>query len=174
MTFFTRITSAALAGLCVFGAVGTAYAHHLPRQPFVEAETRSLLNAARQSGIQIFTDQGRAAEHCKKGLYGAANTDNQLLICTANHGEDMVELADTIRHELIHSAQFCKGRNRGATQALLYPEDADKFLELARDQLHMPMKSYEPSKYFSEAEARVLAHMLDEHQVADLLKEHCG
>ena len=175
MTLFTRVASATLAGLCVLGMAGAAYAHHTPRQPFSETETAGLLRSASSAGIQIFIDNAPETRRaCRKGLYGAANYDNQLLLCTKNHGDDMVEFADTVRHELIHSAQFCKARKHGATSALLYPAKAQENLRIARDILHMPMQNYKPSKYFAEAEARVLAHNLEEAEVAALLKEHCG
>ena len=175
MTFFSRLATTALAATVVFGAATAAYAHHPHRQPYVAAETKSLLQAARTTGITLFTDEtGNARRVCQReGLLGAANTSSQLLICVKNHQGDTAEMADTIRHELVHSAQFCKGRKVGATSALLYPEQSAKMLKFARQFLHMPMDKYEPSKYASEAEARVLAHLLDEHQIASLLKEHC-
>lgn len=173
MTFFTRIATTALAATCLLGQVGAASAHHVQQQPYVASETRSLLQTARSMGVQVFTEK-EAPGACKDGLFGAANTQHQLLICVANHNGDANELADTIRHELVHIAQFCKGRNVGATSALLYPDLRDKALVGARDHLHMPMDSYEPRKHAGEAEARVLAQIYDEHQIATLLRRHCS
>lgn len=172
MTLFTRIATTALAATCLLGQVGAAQAHHIKQQPFVKAETMQLLRSARAAGIQIFTEGDPSTRgQCRDGLYGMANNSRQLLICVSNHGDDVDELADTIRHELIHSAQFCKGNGRNA---LLYPEQADTFLDLARNQLHMPMDRYKPAKHAAEAEARVLAHVMEEHEVAAELSRYCS
>jgi len=173
MTLFTRLATTALAGFCALGMVGAAQAHHTQQQPYVVSETRSLLQAATSLGVQVFTDK-EAPEACKDGLLGMANGSHQLLLCVDNHANDMDELADTIRHELVHIAQFCKGRKVGATSALLYPELRDKALAGARDHLHMPMDRYEPRKHAAEAEARVLAQIYEERQIAALLKRHCS
>ena len=173
MTFFTRIATTALAATCLLGQAGTAKAHHVPQQPYAVSETRSLLQVATSNGVQVFTEKD-APEACKKGAYGYANNQHQLLICISNHRGDMNELADTVRHELVHIAQYCKGRKLGATSALLYPELRDKALVGARDYLHMPMDQYSPNKHAAEAEARVLAQVYEEHQIAALLKRHCS
>ena len=173
MTPFTRLATTALTGLCALGMVGAAKAHHVQRQPYAASETRQLLDTARSVGVEVFTDK-EAPKACKEGLYGAANNKYQLLICVGNHGEDSAELADTIRHELVHIAQFCKGRKVGATSALLYPELRDKALQGARDHLHMPMDKYDPSSHIREAEARVLAQLYNEKQIANLLRRHCS
>jgi len=169
MNFFSRLTATALAATCAVGAATAALAHHrTDQQPYVHEETMSLLAAARRVGIQIFTERSNGARGlCRKGLYGMANSNNQLLLCVDNHGGNMAELADTVRHELIHNAQFCKG-------GMIHPDLKDKMLAVARDELHMPMDKYEPRKYYREAEARVLAHIMDEHEVAELVTEHCS
>lgn len=172
MTFFQRTAAAVLSSLCLLGAAATVNADHVPQQSYVASETKMLLDTARSVGISIFTDK-TSPKACKEGLYGAANSRNQLLICIASHGDDVNELADTIRHELIHSAQYCKGRRVGATSALLYPELTDKALQGAI-QLHMPVDKYSPSQRASEAEARVLAQIYEEEQIAAVLRRECG
>ena len=173
MTFFTRLATTALTGLCALGMVSAAKAHHVQQQPFVASETRQLLDTARSLGVEVFTDK-ELPEACKEGLFGMANNKHQLLICVANHRGNGREMADTVRHELIHIAQYCKGRRVGATSALLYPELVDKALQGARDHLHMPMDMYKPQQYATEAEARVLAQLYNERQIAALLARHCG
>lgn len=176
MSTVTRFTAAMLAGLCIFGAAQSAQAHHIQQQPYVEAETIALIRTAVRSGITVFTERTDDAikDFCsERQLYGQANNRNQLLICIGNHGGNQDELADTIRHELIHSAQFCKARKSGATMALLRPDLAEDSLELAH-QLHMPTDKYDEDELVYEAEARALAHTLDEHEVADLVAEYCG
>jgi len=172
MTFFQRTAAAVLSSLCLLGSAAAVNAHHVQQQPYVASETKMLLDTARSVGISVFTDK-TTPKACKKGLFGAANNQNQLLICIANHGDDADELADTIRHELIHSAQFCKARRVGATSALLYPELADKALQGAIE-LHMPVDQYAPAQYAAEAEARVLAQIYEEEQVAAVLRRECS
>lgn len=173
MKLFSQIAGATLAAMCLVGAASAAFAHHVPMRPYDEESTRALLLAAQSAGIQVFTDKDpRAAEHCVEGLLGVANRNKQVLFCIQAHGDDVDALSDTVRHELVHVAQFCKGRSVGATSALLYPELQDEALEAAR-QLHMPVDKYGPSQYATEAEARVLAQLYNDQQVADLLKRHC-
>jgi len=172
MNIFQRTAAAVLSGLCLVGAAASVNAHHVPQQPYVASETRMLLDTASSVGISIFTDK-TTPKACKKGLFGSANARNQLLICIANHGDNANELADTIRHELIHSAQYCKGRRVGATSALLYPELADKAIQGAVE-LHMPVDQYAPAQYAREAEARVLAQIYEEEQIAAVLRRECG
>ena len=172
MTFFQRTAAAVLSSLCLLGSAAAVNAHHVPQQSYVASETKMLLDTARSVGISIFTDK-TAPGVCKEGLFGAANNKNQLLICIANHGDNTDELADTIRHELIHSAQYCKGRRVGATSALLYPELTDKAMQGAVE-LHMPVDQYTPVQYATEAEARVLAQIYEEEQIATVLRRECS
>ena len=172
MTFFQRTAAAVLSSLCLLGSAAAVNAHHVPWQPYVASETMMLLDTARSLGISVFTDKTSPGA-CKEGLLGVANNLKQFLICTANHGNDKRQLADTIRHELIHSAQFCKGRRVGATSALLYPELADKAMQGAME-LHMPIDKYTPAQYATEAEARVLAQLYKEKQIAAVLRRECS
>ena len=172
MTFFTRAATTALTGLAIFGFASAAFAHHSIRQPFVEEETRLLLNAVKATGHHVVLDEGP----CKttgNGMLGAATTSGILLICAKNHGGDLVELADTIRHEAFHLAQFCKGRKHGATSALIVPDVIESSRALALE-LHMPVNAYAPDKRDSEAEARAGAYLLEEAEVASLLIKECG
>ena len=176
MNHATRFTAALLAGFCIFGAAQSAQAHHVKYQRYVEAETTALIRTAIRSGITVFTERtdDTVKQFCnERRLYGQANNSNQLLICIGNHKGNQDELADTIRHELIHSAQFCKARRVGATMALLRPDLTERSMEIARE-LHMPMSKYEEKQWPYEAEARALAFTLDEHEVADLVASECG
>ncbi len=172
MTLFRTIAATALAGLAALGSASAASAHHLQQQSFNEGELQLVFNALAETGHRVFYDQ----EPCgtEKGLMGAANGQKQLLVCAENHKGDLNELADTVRHEALHLVQFCKGRSNGATSALIVPDDRDEFLVGAINHLHMPADSYPASQHYSEAEARVLAHALDEGQVAALLRQECG
>ena len=169
--FFEHAARTALTGLAIFGFASAAFAHHVDKQPFVPHESALLLDALVRTGHQLYNKHPL----CDKGVLGVASTQKQLLVCVENHQEgDYAEMADTLRHESIHLVQLCKGRKYGATSALLFPDEAEHFLNDAATWLHMPMDSYPKDKRFAEAEARVLAHGLDEHQIANLLVEYCG
>jgi len=171
MSIFTKAATTALTGLAIFGFASAAFAHHSRHQPFVESESVALLRVVQATGHKVFLDAGPCLK--EKKLFGFATATGALVICTEAHGDDKAELADTIRHEALHLAQFCKGRKRGATAALLAPGLIQKSRRIAVD-LHMPVKSYKPGKRDSEAEARAMAHVLEEEQVADILIAHCG
>lgn len=171
MSIFTKAAATALTGLAIFGFASAAFAHHVQRQPFVESESAALLKVVQATGHRVFIDAGPCKED--KKLYGFATTKSALVICTEAHGDNKTELADTIRHEALHLAQFCKGRNHGATSALLAPKRIQENRELAVE-LHMPISSYRPQARDSEAEVRAMAHVLEEEQVATLLIKHCG
>lgn len=174
MTLFFRLATTALTGLCALGMVGAAQAHHVQQQPYVASETRSLLQTARGLGVQVFTDK-EAPGACKEGLFGAANIKSQLLICANNHGGNVQELADTVRHELVHIAQYCKAARTGASDAaLLYPAHSDGFIAYAQEQLHWHILGYDTKDWGNEAEARSLAHLLNEKEVAYLLRRNCS
>lgn len=170
MNSFSRLATTALTGLAILGFASSAFAHHIQHQPFVEEETVQLLAVAESLGITVHVDPGI----CEKGLYGAMTTAGQLIVCTEAHGDDLDELADTIRHELLHAAQFCKGHNNGATSALLRPEYVDESVAFPQEHLHWNILDYDPGKWNSEGEARTMAYFLDEKDVADWLVQECG
>ena len=167
-----RIAALALTGFTLLGVASSAWAHHPTRQAYDEQELNLLVKAVKTTGHQIYLDSPACIEN--KGLFGAATYDQKLLVCVDNHKGDQAELADTVRHEAIHLVQYCKGRNNGATMANLVPEKAEEYLEEAVKDLHMPLVKYRDSQYYREAEARVLAHYLNEDTVAYLLEEYCN
>lgn len=176
MTLMNKLAATALLATVAFGSVAPARAHHIRQQPFVKEETIQLLETVESVGVHIVVDSPR----CKKGLMGQAlmSADRQrqyLLICATNHGNDLDELADTIRHEAIHVAQHCRTRRLGtAGNNPLFPDKAPQAVQLAAEHLHMPMDSYDRSQWYAEAEARVAAHVLEEDQVSTLVRQECS
>ena len=168
MKFFTRAATTALTGLVIFGFASAAFAQRLERQSFDAVKVNFLLRTATETGHTVF----RGGEPCEDGVYGFATSTKQLLICVDNHGNNLDELADTVRHEAFHLAQFCKARRVGASMALIFPDLNDEALELARD-LGMPMERYDERQHPFEAEARAAAFALDEHRIAAILEAEC-
>ena len=171
MTFFTRAATTALAGCVIFGFASAAFAHHVPHQPFVAEETKLLLNTVKATGHQVHVDKGPCLEG--NAMMGFAANNGLLVICAKNHGNDVDELADTVRHEAFHLAQFCKARKKGATGALIMPDVIEQSRSLALT-LHMPVNAYPVHQRDMEAEARAAAHVLDEVEIAALLVKECG
>lgn len=173
MNFFRAIAATALTGFAALGFASASMAHHLEQQPYVEFESQLLLEALSRTRHRVFRDQGPCNE--EPGLMGMANTNRQLLICVDNHKGDHAEMADTLRHETLHLVQYCVSRQNGMTHGLLIdPDNAEEYVEYAHTELHWNIVSYDPAQWNAEAEARVLAHHLDEHHIAQLLVKYCG
>jgi len=170
MSLYTKAATTALTGLAIFGFASAAFAHHVPQQPFVESESVGLLRVVKATGHKVFLDVGPCKE--EKGLLGFATRTGALVICAEAHGNNKAELADTIRHETLHLAQFCKGRRVGATAGLLAPGLIEESRNIAVE-LHMPVDRYKPAQRDLEAEARAAAYTLDEKDIAALLIKEC-
>lgn len=172
MTFLTRLSASALLVAAAFGLAAPAGAHQIKQQPFVESRTSALLRTVQSLGIRVAVD----APDCQKdkALMGAASNEGTLLICVGNHGGDTNEMADTVRHETLHLAQYCKGRSIGKPFAALFPENTDQWIDYAQEHLHWHILGYDSEQWAVEAEARVLAQALDEQQVAKVLATYCG
>lgn len=161
-----QLAALALTGFTLLGSASSAVA--LERLPFDETKLNNLLEVVRDTGHRVYSGGGPCD---RRGVYGFATTTKQLIICVDNHGSDMVELADTIRHEAFHLAQFCKARRVGATAALIFPDRKDTLKDAVA--LGMPVKRYQERQYAIEAEARVIAHEMDAEQIAAILEEEC-
>ena len=176
MTLSTRLASIALLATVAFGSAAPAMAHHVDQPHFNEAATLGLLQVVRSVGVQVVVDDPTV---CRKGLMGQAmmSADGQrqaLLICAKNHGSDLDELADTVRHESIHVAQHCRARNLGIPgSSPILPNQVQGNIRFAADHLHMPLKRYPTASWPAEAEARVGAQAWDEKDVAFLVRRYC-
>ena len=171
MSFFSRAATTALTGLAILGFASSAFAHHVEQQPWDEEQMGQLARAALDVGISLHQDVGICNE--MEGLMGAMFEKGHLLVCTEAHKDEdgMIradELADTVRHELLHAVQYCLGRE------MIHPQHEDQFIEDARDQLHMPMMGYDPEEWGGEAEARVLSYLLSEEEIAPMLRQACA
>ena len=163
-----QLAALALTGSVILGSASSAVAQGIKPQSFNATEVNFLLRAVTETGHSVF----RGGEPCNRGVYGFATSQKQLLVCAENHGNDLDELADTVRHEAFHLAQFCKARRVGASMALIFPELKDESIAMARD-LGMPMQRYREGQHAFEAEARAAAFSLNERQIAAVVKEEC-
>jgi len=175
MKIFSRIAAAALAALAVTGTPALAMRPGIERQNPSSGEVERLMATAERVGVTFFTeDDGvNAAEACEKNVFGMANTDLQVLLCVDNHDGDWVELTDTLRHELVHIAQFCNGGLQEAR--MLRPDLYQDYLDYADDYLGWGIQqNYPQAAWGFEGEAFSLAFALTGSQIEDLLIEYCG
>lgn len=164
MNFFSKAVSASLAVSITLACTATAGLASPAKQPFVEEETQSLLRAASDVGVQFHLND---PTQCTAGVMGMASLEKQVLICLDNHS-DYAELADTIRHELLHVVQACLG------DRLIYPDRIEYTRTYAQTDLGWDILGYPTEQWDQEGEARTLSHFLDESDVAQLLRSHCG
>ena len=166
-----QLAALALTGFVSLGFASPSVAKEFPRQPFDLDGVNFLLRTVEATGHKIYNGGGPCDV---PRFYGAASGKlKALVICEDNHRGDDVELGDTIRHEAFHLAQFCKAKKFGATNALLFPDASVGFIKLAVG-LGMPVDEYTVSDLPYEAEARAVAHLFDEYQVAQMVAEQCS
>ena len=168
MKLFSRIATSALTSFAILGCASSALA--AVHQPFNSEESRLVLEAVQRVGGVVSVDTKECKE--RTGLMGYATRRGNLVVCASNHGDDLDELGDTIRHEALHLAQFCRGMSTGTVSALLAP-DIDT-ASYTRDILGQDLSGhYSSAQHATEAEARALANYLDEYQVAAVIIEEC-
>ena len=166
-----QLAALALTGFVSLGCASSAVAKDFPHQPFNPDGVDFLLRTVEATGHKIYNGGGPCEN---PRYYGAASGQKKaLVICEANHKGNVVELGDTIRHEAFHLAQYCKAKKVGATNALLFPDASVGFIKLAVG-LGMPVGEYTVTDLPYEAEARAVAHLFDEYQVAQMLAEQCS
>ena len=168
MNQLNRAVATALTAIAAAGFAATSFASQaqaLERQPFVEAESVSLIRTAQGLGIKVFIDPAECKENIS--LMGYMTSDGNLVLCAENHGDDLVEFADTIRHELIHAVQFCIG-NRA-----IFPDQIETTRDFAQTDLGWDILGYPAYQWDTEGEARTLAHIWDESDVETALTRAC-
>ena len=166
MKLISSIATATATALLSLFAVGTAQAAP-QRQPWVASETMYLSNVAKDLGVKLYRD---VPSVCDQKAYGMATTEYQLVVCLENHGGNLVELADTIRHEMIHIAQYCRGNGEIA----LLTTRPSTHLRYAVEVLGWDiLGQYDREDWLAEGEAFSLAHIMEEHEIAELLIDNC-
>lgn len=167
-----RLAALALAGSVILGAGASSAVAGATPQPWNSASNDRLLQAVEDAGYTIYNGGGPCDTAPAYGL--VAPSQNAFIICVENHQGNLQVLADTVRHEAVHVAQFCKARRVGATNALLMPDHNDLFTGLATDVLEAPFHMYPPSVRPYEAEAFAVAHVSSDDQVVRILEQECG
>jgi hypothetical protein len=124
-----------------------------------------VLDAVKSTDALVLIDSPACRKDGLFGVYEAGTKYGNILhICLARHHNDMRELQDTVKHEAIHVAQYCRN------SVLLNPSLVAK--EATSSDLSN-LANYASSQRAIELEARVLARKLSEEQVADVVMRHC-
>ena len=169
-SWIERAATTALTGLAVFGFASAAFAGNYFFEPDLSGSERLIENLFLIGG-SLHLDH----ELCESGILGAAGRGTkEVVLCVRNHQGNIGELHDTIRHEVVHVAQGCKAERLGVERVALRPELAIFYQGYARDYLGWNRLGYNMDRWTTEAEARVLATVMDQHGIVGLLLEECS
>jgi hypothetical protein len=132
-----------------------------------------LVKVAENLGIRFQVDTAECKEN--KGLMGYMSAPHMVMtVCAENHqayGEmALPNFADTIRHELLHAAQFCKATH---SSNILFPGQVETSLAYAQEELGWNILGYPIHQWDAEGEARTVAHLFDEEKVGEILDTAC-
>lgn len=176
MKLFSRIIAGALVASTMLASPALAIHPQIERQNPSQEDMDALVARTSSVGVTFFTEESgeHAANLCSSpGRFGVANVQKQVLICIGNHKGDWEELTDTMRHELIHIAQGCKGEGKRLVP-LVENYTAD-YLKFTDDYLGWNVrKNYKPNLWPIEAEAFSMAHVLSSEQIGDIVVKYCG
>lgn len=164
------VAATALAGLAVFGFASAAFAGNYFFEPDLSGSD-VLISALNSVGGELLLDD----PSCEAGPLGFYRRGAQEVVaCLINHQGDIRELHNTIRHEVVHMAQGCKATRLGVRYVALREELAIFYQDYAREYLGWNRLGYNMEQWTTEAEARVLAEVMDQHGIVDLLLKECS
>lgn len=166
-----QLAALALTGSVILGSASSAVAAPI-HQPWNTARVDHLLETVQKAGYTVYRGGGPCDTAPAYGF--VARDEKVFLICVDNHRGNLPLAADTVRHEAVHVAQFCKADRGGATHALLMPDHNRVFIKISKERLNVPFHMYPARDVPYEAEANVMANILDELQVAKIVKKECG
>lgn len=164
-----NVFSVLIAGALLFVAASPAWATPSPNEPIFDTKKdfNALLASVVKANVKIIVDN----ENCKNnpGIFGSFSGSNgrqsRLVICAKNHGDNVEELQDTVRHETIHLVQFCNGG------PLLPGKSPQIFSQAVQDGWKHTRYPYQ--QWIMEGEARFLAKRLNAKQVTFLVEQQC-
>ena len=166
------ILGLALAATAAFSAAVPVQAAPVRLDTSKEA-VLGLVKVAENLGIRFQVD----TDECKQNenLMGYMAAPHMVMtICAENHQAygDMAlpNFADTIRHELLHAAQFCKA-TYGSN--ILFPDQIETSLAYSQEVLGWDILGYPTHQWDAEAEARTVAHLFDEKRIGEILDKAC-
>ena len=154
---FKFIASAAIAAAAVVA----------PTAAYAEVGGNNLLESLDRAGVELTF--GACEEHGLTGTYGFFhNKENWIHICT-DVADTNAQQWETLRHEAVHAAQFCKNPNMAST--LTTPEYLKK--NSRESDAEFIMRAYDKSDWALELEAFTLMR-LSNNQIADVVNYACN
>ena len=154
---FKFLASAALATAAVV----------LPTAARAEVGGNNLVQALDRAGVEVTV--GNCQEHGITGTYGFFhNGDNWIHICS-DTADTQRQQWETLRHEAVHAAQFCK--NPSMTSTLTTPEYLKK--NSRESDAEFIVRAYDKADWAIELEAFTLMR-LSNNQVADIVNYACN
>lgn len=124
---------------------------------------KELISTVARAGYSIYTK----AELCdeKPEVLGFVVVEDRAFVLCVQNVKDEETFKEVIRHEAIHVAQACKG-------GPILPQLVDRHMDLAQDR-GWPILAYDPAKWPTEGEARILGADLTAENVTTLIRAYC-
>ena len=163
----------ALVATAATGLAAPVQAHAL-RTDSTKDSLLNLVGKAESLGIRFNVDSETCQEN--ENLMGYMEAPTMVMtFCAENHrargGDFFFEMADTLRHELIHAAQFCKASYSQA--AILFPQHIEHSRDFAQEHLGWNILGYPAHQWDAEGEARTVSHEASDAKVAGILDAAC-
>ncbi len=164
----SKVTAVTVLALSLIAA--PVYARDL------DAGTYELVELAEELGI-TFQANG---PNCK-GQYGTFSPATMTIdICkvTITDGKADMEAHSTVRHEMIHVAQYCSAKRQGRLSYVTLVEDKAKFTSfianiMPKDAINQIVLNYPHKQVAAELEAAAAERVLSATEVANIVKFRC-
>lgn len=153
--------------LAILGFASSAFAYFVPDM----TESEVLVEALAEVGGSFAMEDELCDEYPVLGF--ARRETREVVACVMNHQGNISEFHDTIRHEVVHVAQGCKATREGKKYVPLREDLAIFYQGYAEDYLGWNRLGYNMEQWTTEAEARVLAEVMDQYAIVGLLLEEC-
>ena len=166
--FLTRITAVAVLALSLIAA--PVYARDL------DAGTYELIEYAEELGITVLTN----GPNCK-GQYGTFSPRTMTIdVCRVSivNGKADMEAHSTVRHEMIHVAQYCAAKRQGKLSYVTLMEDKDKFATFVADSITPEaiksiIDNYPKKHVAPELEAAAAERVISATEILEIVKFRC-
>ncbi|AET72525.1 hypothetical protein SXGG_00028 [Synechococcus phage S-CBP42] len=150
------LTAAAVGLSCVALPV-------LAQRPNSVEAHKELISTVARVGYSIYTKADLCDE--KPEMLGFLVVEDRAFVLCIQNVKDEETFKEVIRHEAVHVAQVCKG-------GPILPELVSHHVGLAQDR-GWPILAYDPAKWPTEGEARVLGADLTAEDVTYLIRAYC-
>ena len=166
--FLSKITAVAVLALSLIAA--PVFARDL------DAGTYELIEYAEELGVTVITN----GPNCK-GQYGTFSPRTMTIdVCKVSivNGKADMEAHSTVRHEMIHVAQYCAAKRQGRLSYVTLMEDKDKFATFVADSITPEaiksiLANYPKKHVAPELEAAAAERVVSATEILDIVKFRC-